>query len=284
MISDEQTTDDISFFSEFHRVVLASVTTVIAENKKNVDEMIAKSISGLRGVLSPYLSTPLTSDKSDIDRALKDNFQFMMEQFCALSSNSLPSISTYRVMEASHIPMHRQIVGVIRKLLKNGRTHLADTGIAVGKNAGQIYCSLIDFSDYSLLPAMHSSAQAYSADSISAEYRIISDFIGEIIFRSSVEKAAKAHTIVLQWDGNDSMLSSLHTRFKTLSEQFGITDILLIKKSLFGGFGMTYQFQCTADLNKHALGSVLLSLVEDDEELKDAFTTQGSLLVLEKIT
>ena len=34
MISDEQTTDDISFFSEFHRVVLASVTTVIAENKK----------------------------------------------------------------------------------------------------------------------------------------------------------------------------------------------------------------------------------------------------------
>ena len=283
MIGETQTKDEVSFFSDFHRVVLASVDTVIGENKKNVDEMIAKSISGLRGILSPYLSTPLTSDKSDIDRALKDNFQFMMEQFCALSSNSLPSINTYKVLEASHIPLHRHSVGVVRGILKNGRTRLADAGITFGKNAGQIYCSLIDFSDLSLLPAMHSAVHEYSVELASTEFRIINDFVGEIVVRSTTDDATNVHTIIFQWDGNDSLLSSVRSRIKTVSEQFGIPDILLIKKSFFGGFGGTYQLHCTADLHKHALGSIILSIVGDDDELKASIITQGSLLVLEKL-
>jgi hypothetical protein len=276
--------DDTAFFSGFHNSVLASVDTVISDNKKNADDMIGKSISGLRGVLSPYLSTPLTSDKSDIDKALKDNFQFMMEQFCALSKNSLPAISSYTVLEESQIPLHRQIVGVIRRILKNGRTSLADAGIAYGKNAGQVYCSFLDFSDFSLLPAMHSAAHEFSDASASAGIRFVNDFVGDIVVRSAEDNSESPHTILLQWNGNDSLLSTIRGRLKTVSEQFGITDFLVVKKSFFGGFGLTYQLQCAADLHTHALGSIILSLVGDDEELEDAITTQGSLIVLEKLT
>ena len=284
MIGEGDPKDEKVFFTGLHNAIIGSVDAVISENKKSVDEMIAKSISGLRGVLSPYLSTPLTSDKSDIDKALKDNFQFMMEQFCALSKNALPTITTYTVLEASQIPLHRQIVGVIRRLLKNGRSHLAEAGISYGKNAGQTYSSFIDFTDYSLIPSMHSAAQEYSAASASTDFRFVNDFVGEIVDQSSGGNTANAHTVVLQWDGTDSLLSSVRSRLKTVTEQFGVMDIRVIKKSFFGGFGLTYQLQCTADLHKHALGSIILSLVGDDEELEDAITTQGSLLVLETMT
>jgi hypothetical protein len=283
-VGEDQEKDDKSYFGDFHKAILDSVVKTIGENKKSSLDIISKNIGSLRGVLAPYLSTPLTSDKGDIERAIKDNYQQLMEQLGSVPYDAAPVIKTYSVMDVSQVPLHRQIVGVIRRLLKNGKIHLADAGVSYGKNSGSVFITQIGINDFSLLPAVYAAARSYRSETPSAEYAVLNDDVGQVIDYGNSENRPNAHMIHLQWDGSEYLFTSVQNRAKILSEQFGVDNILLTKKSFFGGFGSMYQFQCSVDLNKQALGSLILSLVGDDAELEDAITTHGSLLVLETMT
>lgn len=282
--ADDQARDDTSYFGDFHNAIREAVDKTVGENKKTSLDIIAKNIGSLRGVLAPYLSTPLTSDKGDIERAIKDNFHHLMEQLGFVSPSVAPVITTYSVMDASQVPLHRQIVGVIRRILKNGKTLLADAGVSSGKNSGSVFVTQIGLNDFSLLPAVYSAARSFHDETRSAENAVLNDVVGQVVNLVTAEKRPYAHTILLQWDGNETQFTSMQSRVKIVSEQFGVDSILFARKSLYGGFGSTYQFQCSVDLNKQALGSIILSLVGDDGELEDAITTHGSLLVLETMT
>jgi hypothetical protein len=275
---------DREFFSDLHKFLISSLAKISEDRSRSADDIIQKGISGLRGMLSPYLSMPLISDKSDIENAIREHFRRMMEQSGAVSSDAPFQIETFIVMESQDIPLHRQIVGVIRRLLKNGRTHLADTGVSFGKNFGSVYITQIEHEDFSAIPLLAASLNVIPAELNRSEYMFVSDGIGEIVYGGASERVFSDHVMMLQWDGDDAMASSLQKRFVVLAEQFGITDVMLAKKALFSGFGFRYYLQCPIQLEKHALGSIIVSLIGEDDVMEDAITTHGSLLVLQKLS
>jgi hypothetical protein len=276
--------DNKIFFSGLHNYLVSSIAKIVEDGSRSVDDIVQKGISGLRGMLSPYLSMPLTSDKNDIENGIREHFRRMMDQSGAVSSDAPFHIETFIVMESQDIPLHRQIVGVIRRLLKNGRTQLADTGVSFGKNFGSVYITQIVHEDLSAIPLLAASLNAIPTELNRSEYMFVSDGIGEIVYNGASERISSEYVMMLQWDGDDAMASALQKRFVVLAEQFGITNVVLAKKTLFSGFGFRYYLQCPIQLEKHAIGSIIVSLIGDDDVMEDAITTRGSLLVLQKIS
>lgn len=275
--------NESTFFTDVHSSVRALIDLENGEKAKLKNEVILKAVSSLRGTLTPYLATPLKSDKDDIEKGIKDIIEHVIEKTGDTTAQAFSSIATFGIMDPSVVPLHRQIVGVIKRLLKNGRTILADGGVTNGKNYGPVYLTRFGTNFLSTIPslfsAMHSIVQTGEEQTLS----IINDSVASMSFSETKTQSAESHRIFLNVDLAPVQENKLIENMSVLKNQFGITDIQVSRKVLASGFIAPVQIFFSADLNIHPLGSIILSLVGNDDMLEDAITTHGSLLVLEKI-
>lgn len=281
--SQETSSDEGNIFPELVTLLHQRVQAMEAESSKTAADSIQKSGAGLRGNLSQFLSTPLKSDKDEIDRAIRDTFENMLSQMGYSRSFGSLRVGVYKIIDPQSVPLHRQLVGVIRRILKNGRTLLADAGVSTGKNAGQPYLLSFVVNDFMILPHVKSEFESTLAEKVGGKYSTVSESIGSVIHSLAPEVFKNKFAIVVDFDADDEVADRLQMRLKTIAEQFGVSQILLTKRSFAMGFSSLFQLTFSVDIDAHAIGSVIMALVDDDPELEDALTIHGSLLVLEKI-
>ena len=282
-VNAEDEKDEIKFFSELHASLLNEFQSEISVFNKTRTEAVQKAVSGLRGGLSTYLSTPLMSDKDDIERVIRDNVENMVSQLKIEENETASRLFSYKILEAPQIPLQRQLVGVMRRLIKNGKTMLADAGISTGKNSGNLYLMLFTLDEFATLPVLKARIDSVMTRSSTMQFTVVNDCISNILVVLESDSKMRGHTVLINFDGNDLLADKLNVKLATLLNQFGAKNIKLSRRTFYTGFGTAFQMQFVVDLNKQALGSIIMSLVEDDEELEDALTTQGSLIVLEKV-
>jgi len=282
-LNSEEGIDEKDFFSELHKSLIDEFNSEIASFGKKQEETIQKAISGLRGGLSTYLSTPLVSDKDDIEQVLRDNVEMVVKQLSVEKSVAASQIFSYKVLDYSQIPLHRQLVGVMRRLIKNGKTMLVDAGISTGKNVGGAYLTLFTLDEFATLPMLRLKIDETASKNADSQFVIVNDCIANILVLLDENVKFHGHTVLMHFDGDDSMADRLNDKLAKLLDQFGAKNVKLLRRTFHTGFSTTFQLQFVVDLNKQALGSIIMSLIGDDEELEDALTTQGSLIVLEKI-
>ncbi|MBI2429741.1 MAG: hypothetical protein HYV29_13290 [Ignavibacteriales bacterium] len=279
----DDTKKDKQFFEEFHSSVSEFVEGERSEKTKTDTDAIQRAISRLRGTLVPYLSTPLKSDKDDIERSIKDTIEDVLVQIGSTEADAVITVESFQVLESTQVHLHRQLVGVIKRLLKNGKAMLVDTGILTGKNYGSIFLSQFSFAGFSNVKAFHHGILEMKGGIKQKEFGILHDSFSEIVASHSSDIGEDANMIILHFEAQETVIEKLKSNLPGLLNQYGVKSIRLNKRSFFSGFGSPYQLEIMTDLKKHPLGTILLTIIGDDTDLEEALTEQGSLIVLEKI-
>jgi hypothetical protein len=277
--NQEKTEEDT--FESYRSFVLSGVQTALSELEKTKSDTIQKNGTILRGGLGHFLSTPLKSDTDEIIRLIRDSIENTVQQLDAAPILSSVEHSLWRIIEPHRVPLHRQLVGVVKRLLKNGRTILVEAGCQFGKNSGETILSKFSFNGFATALSLKTIVDQYvSQQTIS----VVSGTLSSTI--TAIEEGEQKENFIVQIDfdlPNDSVISQLLERIPVLLDQFGIKNFIVSKQSLHGGVGGEYQIQFSVNIDKNPLGTVIMSLVDDSQELEEAITVYGSLIVLEKI-
>jgi hypothetical protein len=189
--------------------------------------------------------------------------------------------SLWRVMEPQEVPLQRQMVGVMKRLLKNGRSMLVNAGCTFAKKSGDVAISLFEFDGFSTVQSLRSIVGGFASEGtlavVNGAFLTTVTSIGQDIW-------TEKNIVIIDFDDQDgSLTAQLNETFPVMLGQFGIQNITLAKQSLHSSVGSDYQLRIGIDVNKHPLGSVLVSIIGDHTELEDAITNHGSVTVLERL-
>lgn len=267
-------------FENYRFYIPESIQSGAAEFQKIKADAIQTNGSILRGGLGHFLSTPLKSDKDEIIRLIEDSIENTVAQLDAAPMLSTVTHSLWRVMEPQQVPLQRQMVGVMKRLLKNGRSMLVNAGCSFGKNSGNIAASIFEFDGFATVQSIHSIIGRFS------QVEELSVSNGEFLTTEVVlgqNMASENNVVVIDFDDHDPLtVARLRERFPVLTDQFGIQNITLSRQSLQSSVGAFYQLRIGLDVNKHPLGSVLVTMIGENAELEEAITNHGFITVLER--
>lgn len=268
-------------FDDYKSSIPANIQKVAAEFQKIKTETIQKNGTILRGGLTHFLSTPLQSDKDEIIKLIRDSIENTVQQLDAAPMLSSVQHALCWVMEPQEVPLQRQIVGVMKRLLKNGRTLLLNAGCQFGKSSGPVAVSLFTFDGFSTIQSVNSIIHTAAA---SNNMTVVNGAIDSTLTFIEKEPSQDPHVVVVDFDtAEESITDIINAKLPILLDQFGIKSFTLSKQTLHNSFGSAYQIRFSMNVNKHPLGSVILSLTGENDELEDAITNHGSLIVLEQM-
>jgi hypothetical protein len=267
-------------FETYRAYVPDSIRSGAAEFQKIKADAIQTNGSILRGGLGHFLSTPLKSDTEEIVRLIEESIENTVAQLDAAPMLGSVTHTLWRVMDPQHVPLQRQMVGVMKRLLKNGRSMLVDAGCTFGKNSGDVAVSLFEFDGFSTVQTLRSIVEGFHAVE---ELSVSNGAFLTTAVSIGPDMASEKNVVVIDFDDHDeATVHRLNERFPVLMDQFGIRNITLSRQSLHSSVGAYYQLRIGLDVNKHPLGSVLVSMIGDHEELEEAMTSRGSITVLER--
>ncbi len=279
----ESANSDIEVFSDLRTSIKELLDIKEIESKKSISEFAQKNGASLRGGLAQFLSTPLKSDKEEIDRLIIDSFENLLKQAGNFQSLNDVHFGSYKILEPQQVPLHRQLVGVVKRILKNGKTVLNDSGVSLAKNSGDIFCSMFTVEQFSSLPIVKNVFEQVLEQKNEQNLSVVGQSISSVVFRSGNREHSEKNIVQMNFVADESEIARLQSNVAVLEHQFGIKHFQLTKRTFEMGRTVPYRFQFAVDIDKHALGSIIVALVSDDEALEDALTTEGSLIVLEKI-
>lgn len=271
--------DVIDLYKTF---VTTGIQTALTDLEKIKSDTIQKNGTILRGGLGHFLSTPLKSDTDEIIRLIRESIENTVQQLDAAAILTSVEHSLWKIVEPQNVTLHRQIVGVVKRLLKNGRTILIDAGCQFGKNTSDTVISTFQFNGFATAQSLKSIIDQFT---LQQSFTAINGTLFNTLMTIEDGDTEEKFTIQLDFDvPNETVISHLIDRIPSMLDQFGIKKFKLSKQSLHSGVGGEYQIQFRMDINKYPLGTVILSLIDKNEELEEAITVHGSLIVLEQIS
>ncbi len=266
---------------DFASLLPDALRSAAEESGRVMNDVIVKNGSILRGRLTHFLSTPLRSDKDEIMSLITESISGSVAQLNAAPDVGGVDHTIWSVIDPQDVPLQRQMVGVLKRLLKNGRAMLIDAGCQFGKNSGE---PLVLFVSFDAIPTGITVKSAIETLSKKTSMPTVNEALSTFLIDLRPENGpVKKNSIMIDFDiDGEGIHHRLRQRLPVLQEQFGIKQFSLTKQLFRSSLGARYQIRFTADLNAHPLGSMILSLIGDDEELEDAITARGSLVVLEQ--
>ncbi len=267
-------------FEMYKSFVENNIKSTLSDIQRFKTETIQKNGTILRGGLSPFLSTPLKTDTDEIIRLIEDSIENTVQQLDAAPILSSVEYSIWKVLDVNEVPLNRQIVGVVKRLLKNGRMMLSEAGCSFAKNSGDVAFSIFSFDGFSTVQPLKAIVDSFGRQQLLS---VVNGSMTTTLTAIEQEAKEEKNLVVIDFDyADDSIVDLLNLKLNVLLDQFGIKYFTLSKHSLHSGIGLTYQMRFGLNASKYPLGSVILSLVGEHDELEDAITTHGSLIVLEQ--
>ncbi|MBP9212287.1 MAG: hypothetical protein KBF97_05760 [Bacteroidetes bacterium] len=269
-------------FDQFAASVQGALRSRTSPFDQGVNDAIQKNGSILRGGLSHFLSTPLKSDKDEIITLIEESIRTAVEQSDAAPQLGSASFSLWKVMDPQQVPLQRQMVGVMKRLLKNGRSILAAAGAVFGKNSGEIGVALFEYDGFSTVQSVAGlTKSALPQDALA----MVNGALFTTVRTEGDEPWTGPHLVSIDCTiQDDAVIPFLSERFALLAGQFGIRSITLSRQALRFGSGEAFQIRIGTDLNNYALGSILVTLTGENAEVEDAVTNSGAVTVLERCT
>lgn len=269
---------EVDPFDQYRTFLTESLRMIDDEVTKEQREAVQKNGAILRGGMAHFLSTPLKSDKDEIVRLIEESILRAVQQMDQLPAEGPVPHALWRILEPQEVPLQRQLVGVMKRLLKNGRTALIDAGCMTGKNAGEIAVSQVTFERFALL-----SPICKAIDRLPSEIEL-SMMKGNVrtVISASGDLTVAPHLLAIDFGRlSDAALTTVIERSASLMEQFGAAGFSL-QRSILHSSSPIFQLLIAMDVRKTPLGTALMSLIGENAEIEDALTANGSVQVMEK--
>lgn len=265
---------------QFRTYCAAATTQAAADLLKVRTDVITKNGTVLRGGLTQFLSTPLKSDKDEIIRLIHESIDNTLRQFDIPTGE--PSIRTalYRIVPAADVPLLKNSVGTMKRLLKNGRSSLGESSAARGKGNSDRFVFRLVFEGLSLAETLFSLIRtAPETDQFSVVHAVLSTGW------STIPPAATGSSLVLLscQPPAYTMTEERSSKIGTICSGLGLAGVE-VSTSVFDLLHTgTVQIGVRADLSAIAIGSIVSAIGDGDEELRTAINNSGALIVLEPV-
>lgn len=257
-----------------------SITTAAAELRKLKTDVIQKNGTILRGGLTQFLSTPLKSDKDEIIRLIQDSIENSVQQLNAAPMLDSVEHSVWTIVDPQDVPLHRTAVGVMKRLLKEGKSMLTEAGCSFAKTAQPVYLSRFLFDGFStILPLQKSIDQFEDSQPLVQVNNVV-----HTVTASSELPATRQMMLLIDLSFDDpSVIEPLLPEIRRICEASGAGGFSTATRTFHSRFGSLFQISCMADLDSVPIGSLITSIGEIHPLLKTALNNTGSVIVLSPV-
>ena len=259
----------------------SSISAAAAELQKLKTDVIQKNGTILRGGLTQFLSTPLKSDKDEIIKLIEDSIENSVAQLNAAPMLGTVEHSLWSIVDPQDVPLHRTSIGVVKRLLKEGKSMLTEAGCSFGKSAPPVFVSRFHFDGFSTILPLQKSIDKF-------EDRQQLEQVNNVV-----------HTVTASTDGPTSlmklMLIDLHLEdisaiepllpeIRKVCESAGVTGFGASVQTFHSRIGSLFQLCCSIDVDTVPIGSVITAIGEVHPQLKTALNNNGSVVILNPLT
>ncbi|MFZ4619317.1 MAG: hypothetical protein ACOYNS_02070 [Bacteroidota bacterium] len=283
LLTVSETEQSASETIEAYRTFLtSSIQSKAAELQKQKADVIQKNGTILRGGLTQFLSTPLKSDKDEIIKLIEDSIENSVQQLDAAPMLGTVEHSLWRVVDPQEVPLHKHSIGVVKRMLKEGKTMLTEAGCTFGKNAPPVIVSHFQFDGFStILPLQKIIDQAGDQKLITQVNNVMRTFT------AAPEKYSGSDRQMLLIDLNvneTSAIESMLSEIRTLLENEGVNDVVCSVQTFHSRVGAVLQIACSLDSDTVPIGKIVMTLAEFHPELKTALNNHSMVTLLQPLS
>ena len=265
---------------QFRSYCSTAATQAAVEQVKVRTDVITKNGTVLRGGLTPFLSTPLKSDKDEIIRLIHESIDNTLRQFDIPTGEPSVRTALYRIVPAAEVPLQKNNIGTMKRLLKNGKVSLGETTASRGKGSNDRFVFRFSFEGISFAETILSLLRsAPETDQFSVVHSVLS------AGWSSIPPSATGHSLVLLscQPSGIMMTEERASRIAAVCSGLGLSGSE-VSSSVFDLLQTgTIQIGVRADLASVPLGSIVSAIGDAEEELRTAINNSGALIVLEPL-
>lgn len=124
---------------EWQERLLLDSASVAAGYAKHMSEAMMRETDMLMNILSPFLHTPIRSDRDEVRKALLESLQRLQLHICGNIGPGLKYLMSGKVF----VPPSKKAVE--RRMLQNGKAFLESRGFAFGRKPDHIYETVFVF-------------------------------------------------------------------------------------------------------------------------------------------
>ncbi len=254
------------------------IKTGKAEEHRISSEVTQKNGTSLLGGLTQFLATPLKSDRDDILRLIKETIDTSIQQLDAAPMLATADHTLWSVMDANDVPLHRQSIGLMKRLLKNGKEMLKQAGCTFGKQSGSVYVSLFSYAGFATVHSIMNGISTFNQQKI---MQVVHASVSSVLYSIRPADHPGSFLVILDIDRHDDTLAeNLKSKMASLFEQYEMQQLSVLKHTFPGLAGSAFQIRFGVDLNKYKLGSIVESITAEDEQLTKAIAHHTSMVVL----
>lgn len=264
----------------YRTFMTSSILSSANELQKVKTEVIQKNGTILRGSLTQFLSTPLKSDKDDIIKLIEDSIESSVRQLNAAPMLNTVEHSLWSIVEPQDVPLHRNSIGVVKRLLKEGKSMLTEAGCVFGKSAPPVYVSRFLFDGFStILPLQKIIDQFEDRQQIAQVNNVVHS-----VTASTDPSSADLHMMLIDLDLQDfSSVETLMPEIQTACETAGAKGFVSALQTFHSRFGSLLQLSCLLDIHAVPIGAIITSIGELHPQLKTALNNSSTVVILKPI-
>ncbi|HWP82073.1 MAG TPA: hypothetical protein VNN76_05415 [Bacteroidota bacterium] len=123
----------VSTMLDLHKLLREQTSNIQSNWESHLSARITHSLSTIRRLLTPFLTTPLKSDEIEIEKGLRDELQRLVDDL-------LPRIK-YGVIATTEgrITLDAELPKLPKKFVSNGRMYLKELSMTVGKGVPDVF-------------------------------------------------------------------------------------------------------------------------------------------------
>jgi hypothetical protein len=244
-----------SFFA-LRNFIVSELVNVGSIIEKNNSEFLQKQMQILRGALSPYLSTVLQSDSSDINKII-------LEALHSIDTFSVTPVlvSTSQILtNSAELPLQKKNIGLLKSLVARGKKQLSERGISFSKNISGIYSTTFFIDEVDSVTQLKNIVSKYLAlNTAENDLRFlpVCNSLAKVVRIIESPKDKQTHTLCLSLS-SQGVVEELSGILPTLSSEFSLSNIYFQIPQPFSIVEQLPQLHCNIDLTKYSIGEFIL--------------------------
>ncbi len=268
--------DPLEAYTSF---VAASIQSIAADLQRTKTEVIQKNGTILRGGLTEFLSTPLKSDKDSIIKLIQDSIENSIRQLDAAPMLSTVDHTLWSIIDPQDVPLHRHSVGLVKRLLKQGKNMLTLAGSPGGKNAEPVMLSQFQFEGFSTMLPLKKIIDQFGDE---PQLDQVNNVMHTRCDSSDFSPRTDLQRLIIELDVNDpSLVVSHEQELRNAIEGAGASQMICAVQTFRSTVGASMQLSCSLEMSAVPVGAVISAIADVHQDLKTALNNHASLYLLQ---
>ncbi len=276
---EQSSSDPVEAYRTF---LTASILAKAAELQKMKSDVIQKNGTILRGGLTQFLSTPLKSDKDEIIKLIEDSIENSVQQLDAAPMLGTVDHTLWRIVDPQEVPLHKHSIGVVKRMLKEGKSMLTEAGCTFGKNAPPVFVSYFQFDGFSTIHPLQKIIDQAGDQKLITQ---VNNVMRTLTAAPDKYSGTDRQMLLIDLNVTDpSVIESIMSEITAALESEGALDVIGSLQTFHSRVGSVLQLACSLDIDTVPIGKIVTTLAELHPELKTALNNHSMITLLQPHT